>query len=115
MAERQQLHARRALEALRSGVPNKDAVQALGCDQPAVIDQYVRQLSTTIEAVGEQAQGLMVEGGFGAGKSHLLEYLKYLALEQGFVCSVVVLGKETPLYDPAKVFAAAAEAAEEKS
>ena len=36
----------------------------------------------------EQAQGLMVEGGFGAGKSHLLEYLKYLALEQGFVCSV---------------------------
>lgn len=116
MADRQQLHARRALEALRSGVPNKDAVQALGCDQPAVIDRYARQLAATVEAApgGEQAPGLLIEGGFGAGKSHLLEYLKYLALEQGFVCSVVVLGKETPLYDPAKVFAAAAEAAEAK-
>ena len=116
MADEQQLQARRALEALRSGVPNKDAVQSLGCDQPAVIERYTRQLSATIDSApgGEQALGLIVEGGFGAGKSHLLEYLKYLALEQGFVCSVVVLGKETPLYDPAKVFAAASEAAEAK-
>ena len=114
MADRQQLHARRALEALRSGVPNNYAVQALGCDQPAVIDRYKRQLSATVETApdGVQANGLIVEGGFGAGKSHLLEYLKFLALEQGFVCSVVVLGKETPLYDAAKVFAAASEAAE---
>lgn len=112
--ERQQLHARRALEALRSGVPNMDAVRALGCDQATVIDRFMSQLSetTALAPEGKQAHGLIVEGGFGAGKSHLLEYLKYRALEQGFVCSVVVLGKETPLYDPAKVFAAAAEAAE---
>lgn len=114
MTDQQQLDARRALEALRSGVPNSYAVQALGCDQPAVIERYTRQLSAAIEAAprGEQAHGVMVEGGFGAGKSHLLEYLKFLALEQGFVCSVVVLGKETPLYDAGKVFAAASEAAE---
>ena len=115
-SERQQLHARRALEALRSGVPNKSAVQALGCDQGTVIERYVRQLETTSDAArnDEQERGLIVEGGFGAGKSHLLEYMKYLALEQGFVCSVIVLGKETPLYDPAKIFVAAAEAAEAK-
>jgi len=116
MSDRQQLRARRAVEALRSGVPNKEAVQALGCDQTAVIDRYLHQLAVTVEMApnGEQALGLIVEGGFGAGKSHLLEYLKYLALEQGFVCSIIVLGKETPLYDPAKIFAAAAEAAETK-
>lgn len=116
-ADQNQLSARRALEALRSGVPNKDAVRALGCDQTEVITKYTRQLASAPEGapVGDQATGLIVEGGFGAGKSHLLEYLKYLAVEQGFVCSVVVLGKETPLYDPVKVFAAAAEAAVAKS
>ena len=31
------LKNRRALEALRNGVPNGDAVAVLGCNQPAVI------------------------------------------------------------------------------
>jgi P-loop Domain of unknown function (DUF2791) len=40
-----------------------------------------------------------------------LEHLARLALDVGFTVSRVVISKETPLYDPAKVFAAAVESA----
>jgi hypothetical protein len=48
-----------------------------------------------------------VAGGFGAGKSHLLGYLREAALQQGFVASLVAVSKETPLNLPGVMFAAA--------
>jgi predicted NACHT family NTPase len=101
---------RRAIEALRSGVPNGDAVRALGCNQPQVETRFAELLEGVAEGDGV-AQGLLIAGGFGSGKSHLLEYLQQMALAQNFVASRVVISKETPLYDPAKVFRAAVEAA----
>ncbi len=100
---------RRALEALRNGVPNRDAVRILGCSQAVVERRFAAQLSAVELATKEERQvtGLLVSGGFGSGKSHLLEYLQHLALSANFVCSQVVISKETPLYDPAKVFRAA--------
>jgi hypothetical protein len=105
--------SRRALEALRNGVPNRDAVRVLGCAQPEVERRFVALSTALEEAVpqGRQAPGLLVEGGFGSGKSHLLEYLQHLALSANFVCSRVVVSKETPLYDPGKVYRAAIETA----
>ena len=50
---------------------------------------------------------MLIGGGFGSGKSHVLEHLAHLALVAGFVVSKVVISKETPLYDPAKVYRAA--------
>ncbi len=104
---------RRALEALRNGVPNRDAVRVLGCSQNKVTDSYKEQLDLVDEAAerDRQAKGLLIAGDFGSGKSHLLEFLKHIALEQNFVCSLIVISKETPIYDPAKVYLAAAEAA----
>lgn len=104
----------RALEALRSGVPNRDAVRALGCGQQHITQAFRKQMSDvgTAASNGLQVPGMLVAGDFGSGKSHVLEYLKYLAVESGFVCSVVVISKETPLYDLGKVFVAAAESAE---
>ncbi len=104
---------RRALEALRNGVPNRDAVRVLGCGQTRVTDRFREQLSAIDELAPEnrQAKGMLVVGDFGSGKSHLLEHLKHLALEQNFVSSSIVVSKETPLYDPVKVFAAAADTA----
>ena len=46
--------------------------------------------------------GLLLGGGFGAGKSHLLTHLGHLAMSDGFVVSTVVISKETPLHDPVK-------------
>jgi hypothetical protein len=56
-------------------------------------------------------RGLLLGGGFGSGKSHLLEHLADLALDRGFAISRVVVSKETPLHDPAKVLRAAVESA----
>ena len=68
------LAARRAIGALRNGVPSRD---------------------------GER--GLLLGAGFGAGKSHVLEHLAHLALDRGFVVSRPVISKETPLHDPVKL------------
>jgi hypothetical protein len=104
---------RRALEALRNGVPNRDAVRVLGCSQTAVVERFRQQLMAVEAAAahGEQAKGMLVSGDFGSGKSHLLQYLQHVALEANFVCSHLVVSKETPLYDPAKVFQAAVDVA----
>ncbi len=100
--------ARRAIEALRSGVPSRDAVAALGSGQSAIEDRF----QVLCEGVaGGNAGGLLLGGGFGAGKSHLLEHLARLALDAGWTVSRVVISKETPMYDPVKVFRAAAESA----
>jgi len=101
-----QVARRRAVEALRSGVPSWDAVIALGSGQSAAEDAYARVLSS---AEAGAAGGLLLGAGFGAGKSHLLTHLAQVALDQGFAVSTVVISKETPLHDPAKVLRAAIE------
>ena len=105
---------RRALEALRSGVPNRDAVQVLGCTQPDIEGQFRRMLDSARESGnnGTTTKGILLDGGFGTGKTHVLEYLQHLAVEQHFICSRVVVSKETPLYSLAKVYQAAIESVE---
>ena len=108
-----QIASWRAVEALRAGVPNSDAVQALGCSHPLVEERF-RSMLAEIDlgfSRGAGTQGLLVAGDFGSGKSHLLEYFQHIALENNFVCSKVVVSKETPLYGPSKVYAAAVQAA----
>ncbi len=105
----EQVRNRRAIEALRNGVPNRDAVTVLGCNQREIEDKFQSQLQRAKQAIanGGKNEGIMIAGDFGAGKSHLLEYLMHLALEQNFVCSKVVISKETPLFDPLKLYRAA--------
>jgi hypothetical protein len=105
------IHARRAIEALRAGVPNRDAVRLLSTQQPQVEARFRRQLGVLAEeaTAGRPTPGLLVAGDFGAGKSHLLEHLEHIALEERLVCSRVVISKETPLYEPRRVFRAAVE------
>ena len=104
---------RRVVEALRSGVPSAEAVRTLGCPQPTVKSKFQQLLHNAKDSIvkGWTTKGMLIEGGFGTGKSHLLESLQHLALEQKFVCSKVVISKETPLYSPALMFRAAIESA----
>jgi len=120
------VRARRALEALRAGVPNRDAVVELGSMQIGVEDRFadildavgtpVEQTSAAIPGVvaplvtsqsRSASRAMVIGGGFGSGKSHMLEHLANVALSQGFVVSKVTISKETPLHDPSKVFRAA--------
>jgi len=108
-----QVHARRAIEALRAGVPNQDSVRLLSPQQPQAEARFRRQLEALADdfSAGRPTAGLLVAGDFGTGKSHLLEYLQHIALAERFVCSRVVISKETPLYDLKRVFRAAVESA----
>jgi hypothetical protein len=105
------LAARRAVEALRSGVPSRDAVAALGSGQPDIEDRFLALLDTVGTTRSSGHRGMLLGGGFGSGKSHALEHLAHLGLHRGFVVSRVVISKETPLHDPAKVLRAAVESA----
>lgn len=104
---------RRAIEALRAGVPNRDAVRALGSLQPHVEDVFRQRLRAIPDDVasGRQTPSMLVAGDFGSGKSHLLEHLRDVALGENFVCSKLVISKETPLYDLARLYRAAIMAA----
>src|SRR3954454_17071328 len=101
--------ARSAIQALGAGVPNTHSVRALGCDQPRVEMEFVQQLEHAVST--HTGRGLLIRGDFGTGKSHTLEFLREIALDQNFVCSRLYINKETPLYDPVKLFQAAAESA----
>ena len=100
---------RQALEALRNGVPNRTAVEMLGCNQPQAESRFNDMLAKAVDRDDPPsgALGMLVSGDFGSGKSHLLTHFEHQALEQGFVCSKVAISKETPLYDLGKVFKSA--------
>ena len=99
----------RAMEALRSGVPNRDMVKVLGSHQPDLEGKFRRLLQqmSTQAPQGIPTKGLVIEGGFGSGKSHLLKALQHVALEQNFVCSPIVISKETPFYNIATLLRSA--------
>jgi hypothetical protein len=99
----------RAMEALRSGVPNRDVVQVFGSHQPDLEGKFRRLLQKMEVQVphGTPTKGLVIEGGFGSGKSHLLKALQQVALENNFVCSPIVISKETPFYNVVPLFRAA--------
>lgn len=100
------LEARRAIEALRSGVPNRSAVEFLRLGQPAIEKRF----DNLLHAVGtaeSATSGFIIGGEFGSGKSHVLQYLKRTALSRGFATSLVTISKETPLSSLEEVFKAA--------
>ncbi len=135
----EQVARRRAVEALRSGVPSWDAVAMLGSGQPEAEDRFLGLLEQVASRSGDgvvaewgtpprhrggsadrrgqvgESRGLLLGGGFGGGKSHLLTHFGHLAMSAGFVVSSVVISKETPLHDSAKTFRAAIDAAVDPS
>lgn len=98
------LALRTAFEALRAGVPNRAAVLLLGSVEDAIEDRFASGLASVW---GNRPQpGVLFTGGFGAGKSHLLGFLREVALRENFVVSTVSISKETPLSAPLTVFSA---------
>ncbi len=92
-------------------MPNRAAVRLMGTEETGLEHAFDAQLQAVWAEAGRPRTGLGIAGGFGAGKSHFLGYLAEVARAQGFVVSRVVVSKETPLCDPARVFEAAARAA----
>jgi P-loop Domain of unknown function (DUF2791) len=105
--------ARSAIEALRAGVPNRAAIRLLGSADESLRQNFAERLGRCEAALREarQVEGMIVSGAFGAGKSHQLGVLAELAYAQAFVVSLLPISKETPLFDPARLYAAAVRAA----
>jgi hypothetical protein len=100
---------RRAIEALRAGVPNRAAIRLLGTTENEISQRFEENLQFCGQRLkdGEQATGQVIAGGFGTGKSHLLGYLQEMALNENFIVSWVVISKETPLFDLGKLYVSA--------
>ncbi len=98
---------RRAIEALRSGVPNKDAVLLLPPKQNN-IEAGIQKLLD----INENNSGLIISGSFGSGKSHFLKYIRQTALCHRYVVSQVSVNKESPLSDLKKLYELAVESSE---
>ena len=102
---------RRALEALRAGVPCRDAVGLLGSGQPEIEDRFLALARASREPV-------LAAGPSGSAWRRVRRRQEppppapgQLALYAGLAVSRVVISKETPLHDPVKVFRAAADSA----
>lgn len=98
------MYARRAIEGLRSGVPNAPAVDALGIEQPGIMRAFEQRLEALIRHDGVPIPGFVIEGDFGTGKSHILRYLEQASLKRKIATSSVTISKETPLGDLSAVF-----------
>jgi len=103
------VQARSAIESLRSGVPSHDAVAQLGTTQHDVRERFEESLTALEE--GEGTSPLHISATFGAGKTHLLNYLQSIAEHEGFVTSTVIVSPEMPLGNSHLVLKAISEAA----
>jgi len=99
--------ARRAVESLRSGVPSRFAVAQLGTTQYEIKIRFQEELDALVD--GQPVSPLVVAANFGAGKTHLLEYLQTLAERMNCVTSFVVVSPEMPLGNAHVVLKAIAE------
>ena len=90
--------ARRAVVALKLGQVLEENVNELSIgtdDIRAEVDQAI------IAAVRRQPQSVLVEGSWGAGKTHLLTLLTKLAAERGLATATVILdGEGVSLSEP---------------
>lgn len=107
------LDARMAVEALRAGVPNRSAIRLLASTDSFLAQEFPRRLRACRAGLRDNrpVDGIVIAGAFGAGKSHQLGYLAELARQENWIVSLLPVSKETPLFDPAKLFAAAVRAA----
>jgi hypothetical protein len=97
-----QISSKRLLEAFRLGiVPHMD------------IEYFTFgrgfELSELEKGFGDLQRGtgsvFLVEGGYGSGKTHLLEYTRHLSLKRGFVTTCCELSvQEAPLYRPKRIY-----------
>ncbi len=101
-AKLDQISSKRLLEAFRLGVvPHQD------------IENFTfgraYEISELNQAFSELKKGtngvFLIEGAYGSGKTHLVEYARHLSLRNGLVTAYCELStQETPLYRPKRVY-----------
>ncbi len=100
--ELDRVSAKRILEAFRLGIVPHQDVEHFTFGRGYEIDEFEQTLTRLKEGTGGVT---LIEGAYGAGKSHLLEYVWRRALTTGLAAAACCLHvQETPPYRPKKVY-----------
>jgi len=94
---------RKIIEALRTGVPIREVVDLLGCGQPNLEKEYVQLLHSKRRGAETERNGFVFFGGFGTGKSHVLEAFSKIAIDANFVVSRATISNNLKLGTPADI------------
>ena len=90
---------RKIVEGLRLGVVPDDGLELFTCGREPEIEQLRAWLHTP-----EDATRLLI-GQYGSGKTHLLNYLRLMALNEGFAVSLIEMDpQESPFSKPKRVY-----------
>ncbi len=94
------LEHRRMVEAFKLGIVPDQAVREFTFgrdDEVGFIREWLADPDRPL---------LLLIGEYGSGKTHLLEYVRWFALDAGYACSMVELDpNEAPLHRPKRVYA----------
>lgn len=82
------------IDRLQSGVPSPSVIDILTVGSKDIIDRVYGDLE---HIKNHSCDSLIIEGQYGFGKTHIIEYIAHQALNQNFAVSTVTLdARETP-------------------
>lgn len=84
------IEAERIIEALRYGIPARGRVREFTVGRENQIRGLTHALENNTDAASSSGKALLVRANWGAGKSHLLEVIREVALERGYAVTLVV-------------------------
>lgn len=100
--ELDQISSKRLLEAFRLGIVPHQDIEYFTFGRGFELSELEAGLERLKRGKGDV---YLVEGGYGSGKTHLLEYVHHLSVKYGFVTTYCELSvQETPLYRPKRVY-----------
>lgn len=100
--ELDRISAKRILEAFRLGIVPHQDVEYFTFGRGYEIDEFEQSLQRLKAGSGGV---VLIEGAYGAGKSHLLEYVWRRAIKLGLAAATCTLNiQETPPYRPKKIY-----------
>jgi len=91
--------SRRMVEAFRLGIVPYDSIEEFTFGREKEIEQLLSWLHSSQEST------LLIVGEYGTGKTHLLNYAYWRALDEGFaVASVEMDPNEVPFHKPKRIY-----------
>ncbi len=101
-AQLDQISSKRLLEAFRLGVVPHQDIEQFTFGRAYEINEVEQKLDALKQGKGDV---YLIEGAYGSGKTHLLEYTRHMSLKRGFVTAYCELStQETPLHRPKRVY-----------
>lgn len=83
--------AQKTIESLRMGIPPDGMVKHFTVGRASEIEKLATLLTHP------QSRAMLIQANYGAGKTHLLRYIREIALESGYAVSMITLDAKSGL------------------